>query len=285
MFQFVSPPLPHYISCGEDTYPPGGTHPDRSSIGVFDLLVVTRGCLYLEEAGKPLTIAAGHYGILRPDVSHRTARPCVDETHFYWLHFQTIGSWNAAAEQAADFLPQEGYPYTQIGTFSIYIPRQGWLESLERIESLLRSLMQLDAEPAAQARWKQQIYVQDLLSGLQNEEANRLKSPYLQVAEQAAEFLRRHYKEQISYKRLSDSLHFHPNYISICMKKAFGCTPLEYVTKYRVEQAKLMLIHTDHPVGLVAEQTGFGSFPYFVRCFTRHAGKTPKSFRMLYRNK
>ena len=43
IFQFTAPPLPHYIICGEDTYQVGDKHPDRYNIGVFDLILVTKG--------------------------------------------------------------------------------------------------------------------------------------------------------------------------------------------------------------------------------------------------
>ncbi|GIO31270.1 MULTISPECIES: helix-turn-helix transcriptional regulator [Paenibacillus] len=283
MFHFVSPPLPHYVSCGEDTYPPGGTHPDRSGIGVFDLLVVTSGCLYLEEEGSPLHIASGHYGILRPDRSHRTAEPCRTETHFYWLHFHTLGSWNASSDGASYWAEPEDTPYARIEKFSIYIPRTGKLEPTGPAGSAVRRIMLLNAEQSAKARWDRQILLQDLLSALQYQGGEYAESPHVRVAERAGEFLRRHYKEHISYQMLSESLHFHPNYISLCMKKTFDCTPLEYLTRYRIEQAKRMLIHTDEPIGRIAELAGFRSFPYFVRCFARNAGQPPNSFRKLFR--
>lgn len=283
MFQFIAPPLPHYITCGEDTYPIGGIHPDRSGIGVFDLIFVTRGCLFLEEELTMLTIPAGHYAILRPDRSHRTSQPCLEETHFYWLHFQTLGSWNEVSEQDSSLPAFEGHPLYQIEKFSIYISQKGAPLLPSQVEELLRRLMLQHQEQTVSARWKQQICFQDLLSMLQHTEGGEVQNPHLKVAELAGEYLRRHYREPISYKRMSEALHFHSNYIAICMKKTFGCTPLEYLTRHRIEQAKQTLIHTDDPIGRVAEQTGFGSFPYFVRSFARYTGHTPKSFRQLYR--
>ena len=67
IFQFTAPPLPHYIICGEDTYQVGDKHPDRYNIGVFDLILVTKGALFLEENGAAYRVRAGCYLILRPD--------------------------------------------------------------------------------------------------------------------------------------------------------------------------------------------------------------------------
>lgn len=286
MFQFIAPPMPHFIVCGEDTYPAGGRHADRSNIGVFDLIVVTRGALYLEEAGKAYSVSEGCYLILRPDRSHRTFLPCDEDTHFYWLHFQTLGRFNPTNE-AGPFAQSQSVSeeaHAQIETFSFYIPQFGRLHVLGEASDKLMLLLSLGREQSAAARWKQQTVFQDLMLLLQEEGGKSGKHPQFLVAERAAAFLRQHYKEPVRYKQLSEWLHFHENYIAICMKKTFGCTPLEYLVRYRVEQAKQLLIHTDDPIGSIAEETGFGSFPYFVRCFKRHAGHNPKSFRLQYRS-
>lgn len=285
MFQLISPPMPHYITSGEDTYRVGGKHPGRTNIGVFDLLIVTKGCLYLEEESTPYTIPKNNYAILRPDRSHRTATACREETHFYWLHFQTLGSWNEVDEQSSLTFPRTQNPYEQIEYFAFYLPRTGSLQTPENTYTQMRQLLLLKRDPSLLSQWKQQQGFHNLLLSLQEEGAFAGNNPYLRIAEDAAAFLRLNYQEPIKYKELAEALHFHINYIALCMKKTFGCTPLEYVTSYRLEQAKLLLIHTDEAISKIAEETGFGSFPYFIRCFTKHTGTKPKLFRMQYRTK
>ncbi|QHW31724.1 helix-turn-helix domain-containing protein [Paenibacillus rhizovicinus] len=283
MFRFTSPPMPHYITSGEDVYPNGGSHAARSDIGVFDLLVTTRGCLFLEEDGLKLTIPAGHFAILRPDRPHRTAKPCSEETHFYWMHFQTLGPWNEVTEREPYEAPVHADPYMQIETFVFHVPRSGELAAKEMAYEWLEELLRLQAAAETGARFKQQGTFQQLLFQLQEEGSAAAKDPQLALADEAAAFLRRSYREQVSYKELAEQLHFHANYIALCMKKAFGCTPLDYLTRYRIEQAKQLLIHTADPVGSIAEATGFLTFSYFVRCFSKHAGTRPKEFRQRYR--
>lgn len=283
MFRFTSPPMPHHITCGEDTYAPGAGHSERASIGVFDLLIVTKGCLYIEEEGMVLTVPAGHYAFLRPDRFHRSRIPCTEETHFYWLHFQTLGSWSEVNEQVPFTPPASNEPYMQIETFVYHIPRSGELRTPETVYSWLRQLIALRQDPSAASSFRQQGIFLDLLLQLQEEGGEAARDAHLALADEAAAFLRLHYRETISYKELSEQLHFHENYIALCMKKAFGCTPLEYLTRYRIEQAKQLLIHTNEPIGTVAEETGFLTFPYFVRCFGKHTGTRPKAFRQRYR--
>lgn len=285
MLRFTAPPMPHIIVAGEDTYEVGGTHPDRSGIGVFDLIAVTRGALYLEEDGEACDVTAGRYIILRPDLSHRTRLPCAETTHFYWIHFQTLGGWSETEERLAaapDTATAVG-PYATIESFAFYLPGRGSWEDAPGLPDLARQLLALQAMPSAASRWKHQQLFHELLSQLQLGEREAADSPHYAVAERAAAYLKSRYKENIDYRRLSEALHFHANYISLCMKKTFGCTPLEYLTRHRIEQAKFLLIHTDSRIGRIAEEVGFGTFPHFVRCFVRQTGTTPRAFRGQYR--
>ncbi|GAB6931179.1 AraC family transcriptional regulator [Paenibacillus sp. JCM 10914] len=285
IFQFTAPPLPHYIVGGEDTYQTGRKHPDRFNIGVFDLIVVTRGALFIEDAGIPYSVTSGRYLILRPDAAHRTYRPCQDVTHFYWLHFQTLGPWSESEEPTMIALSQSDQPDVSVANFSFYLPKCRELPAKEQVYPWFEQLQRLEQSPSSSARWKQQQILQELLQLLQAEEEETYPwSPHYVIAERTADYLKKHYKEAISYQRLSEAMHFHQNYLSICMKKTFGCTPLEYLTRHRIQQAKHLLIHTNDPVGRVAEECGFGSFPYFIRCFSKHTGFKPKAFRQNYRS-
>ncbi|OMF22915.1 AraC family transcriptional regulator [Paenibacillus sp. FSL H8-0548] len=283
MLHFISPPMPHYTVSGEDTYSVGRKHPDRSNIGVFDLIVVTKGELIIEEANTVYQITANKYIILRPDLAHHTVAPCQEETHFYWLHFQTEGRWSESAEVNSFTQSQHDHPYAPIQTFSFYFPKFGEFFSVEQLWPLLEQLIELHQDDTPRAKWQQQMTFQELLLLLHEEGGITQKSQQFIIAEKAALYLRKYYKETLSYERLSKALHFHENYISLCMKKTLGCTPLEYLTRHRIEQAKQLLIRTNDPIGHIAEATGFGSFPYFVRCFFRNTGQKPKSFRNQYR--
>ncbi|TBL81502.1 helix-turn-helix transcriptional regulator [Paenibacillus thalictri] len=283
MFRFVSPPMPHFIVCGEDTYTAGRKHPDRSNIGVFDLLVVTRGCLHLEENGMPLPVPAGHYAVIRPDLSHKTEKGCEEETHFYWLHFQTLGTWSAEPDLLPFVAAGLESPYAQIETFAFELNRTGHLQHKEIVYEAFTEMIRLQADGGTPTKWECQQLFLTLLRKIQEESSAAQSSPQLVLANRVIAFLRSHYAEPLSYTRLAEQLHFHENYISLCMKNIYGCTPLEYLTRHRIEQAKHLLIHTNEPVSLIAESTGFGSFPYFIRCFTRHTDCTPKQFRMRYR--
>lgn len=283
MLHFIAPPMPHFTVGGEDTYAPGRSHPDRAHIGVFDLIYVTRGLLALEERGVEYRLGADQYAILRPDAAHRTSAPCQEETHFYWLHFQTLGHWTEVEEKQSVALSQSVEPYAPIETFSFFLPKSAQLLQPEQALQQIKHILTLQQQPTPEAKWRQQTAFQDLLYALQEAGAGMPKSRPFHIAEAAAHYLRSHYREAVSYEQLAQALNYHANYISLCMKRTFGCTPLDYLVRYRIGQAKQQLIRTNAPIGEIAEATGFGSFPYFIRCFVKHTGLRPHAFRQQYR--
>ena len=87
---FESPPTPHFISAGEALYRRGDRHKKRSSIGVFDMLFVVSGRLYLMEENQHYIIDENQLLILSPDKIHqrseerRVGKECVSTCRSRW---------------------------------------------------------------------------------------------------------------------------------------------------------------------------------------------------------
>lgn len=65
-------------------------------------------------------------------------------------------------------------------------------------------------------------------------------------------------------------------YLSAMFKNDYGCTFYQFVTKYRIEEAKrLMTEHPELKIQEIAEQSGFSSSTVFGRIFAREEGLTP----------
>ena len=79
--------------------------------------------------------------------------------------------------------------------------------------------------------------------------------------------------------RLTDLMHVLPmnrTYLSNFINGEYGCTFYQYVTNYRIEEAKrLMREHPDMKLMDVAEQSGFSSAVTFSRTFAKEVGCTP----------
>lgn len=61
-------------------------------------------------------------------------------------------------------------------------------------------------------------------------------------------------------------------------KKEVGCSPLDYITRRRIEEAKKMLVLGNDSVTNIAYALGFSSSQYFATVFKRITGQSPKQF-------
>ena len=65
-------------------------------------------------------------------------------------------------------------------------------------------------------------------------------------------------------------------YLSLLINTEYGCNFYQFVTNYRIEEAKqLMKAHPDMLMQDIAEQCGFSSPTVFARIFSREVGMTP----------
>lgn len=63
------------------------------------------------------------------------------------------------------------------------------------------------------------------------------------------------------------------------VRRLTGLTPTDFVTRHRLERAKVLLSVTDLTVARVARDVGYADPAYFTRLFTRHVGVSPRAFR------
>lgn len=280
ILQFTAPPLPYYINCGFNLSAPGRKHPNRYHMGEFDLLVVMKGCIYIGEEDRHYELTEGHALVLRPDLHHYPTGESLEESSSFWLHFQTTGAWGLANEE----LTMNPMNTIGIQTFPLQIPQFTLLLQPSKVYENLQHLIDLGKiNHQSWARWKQQTIFQEVLQQLgASLELQEDKRPGAAVANQAATYLRTNYSAHITTIELGLSLNFHPVYIARCMQKEFHCSPMEYLMKYRIQQAKLLLQQTDLSISYIGEQVGFNQAAYFTSCFVKDTGLTPRTYRQRF---
>lgn len=79
-------------------------------------------------------------------------------------------------------------------------------------------------------------------------------------------------------RELSASIGMSPKYFCRFFKLATHQTPMEYLNYYRIEQACLEMATTDKNVTEIALDLGYGELNYFIRCFKKRKGMTPKKY-------
>lgn len=83
----------------------------------------------------------------------------------------------------------------------------------------------------------------------------------------------------LSLKSMSDRLSVNASYLSALFKKELGIPLTDYVNRQRIEQAKKLLVITDLPSRMIAQECGISDVYYFNRLFKKITGYTPKIYR------
>ena len=78
---------------------------------------------------------------------------------------------------------------------------------------------------------------------------------------------------------LAEELHVSRVTLYRMIRRAFGCTPKEYLDRCRLREAVKLLIGTHLPVREIARACGFTYAHYFSRLFREKMGCSPEAFR------
>lgn len=106
---------------------------------------------------------------------------------------------------------------------------------------------------------------------------------YKKMVRQCIDYIRSHFGENIHVADMANLLHVTPNYFSKIFKQETGENFTEWLNKYRIEQAKEMLIAaSDDKIYEIAGKTGFSDYKYFSYVFKKQTGYTPGTFRQLH---
>ncbi|RAR41574.1 AraC family transcriptional regulator [Paenibacillus sp. MDMC362] len=286
--EFAIPPLPQSVTAGHAVWKPGDSHFART-FGVYDLLLVTKGTLYMREEQTEYVVGPGKLLLLEAGLRHVGHRACLEHTEIYWVHF--------IHEHPAVHILQEDIPWTSLlskGTVEdvepssqqrMYLPKFASIE-VQTVEPMLRGLNDthngLNGENALQLH----LLLTELFAALQAGCARTSEpEPSVRLAQAAAAYLNEHWREPFERASLEEKLHFQASYIARCMKRHIGKTPLQYVLHLRLEEAKKLLGGTVLGISEIAERVGIRDSNYMTRLFTAKLGMPPGAYRQMLRQK
>jgi len=100
------------------------------------------------------------------------------------------------------------------------------------------------------------------------------------IIKQTITFLEAHYTEKISLDQISQNVYLSPVYISKVFKEETGESPISYLIKIRLEQAKKILEREDEmSIKEVATSVGYDDMYHFSKLFKKYYGISPSHFK------
>ena len=104
--------------------------------------------------------------------------------------------------------------------------------------------------------------------------SDRLSPAMLQIEQR--------YMEPLTVRILAHSCSMSESVFTRAFKRVYGCTPVQYLIRVRIEAAKEMLASTDASFEEIARACGFKNAKYFGDMLKKNEHVTPRELRAMY---
>ena len=105
------------------------------------------------------------------------------------------------------------------------------------------------------------------------------------LVKQMLDYIKVHYNQKVVMKDVVKELNYSDTFLNKKFKEATGTTFMEYVNRYRILQAILMISEQKLPIQEVAWRCGIGEYKYFNTVFKKYLGCSPKEYNAMCQKK
>jgi AraC-like DNA-binding protein len=235
----------------------------------FLLHFVARGALWHQVRGRSHVAHAGEACLLdiSDDVRYGNAGP--EDAEFFWVLFNSKDMPRIFAELRADQDP-------------LFRTLDG-----PRLTAVFSDLIAITRDQPPGAEWKGAAALTSMLGELficrdpKTSFASMFghANPPSDAVRKGVDCICRHYDVPLAIKAIATASGQSASYFSRQFHREVGMTPREYLNRFRIEQAKLLLSGTDKPIKGIAHSVGFPDENHFTRVFAQINGLTPRVYR------
>jgi len=121
----------------------------------------------------------------------------------------------------------------------------------------------------------------ELLDNLHEKQQEKLEERDMCV--RAYEYIENHFAEQsLSLTFLGELFDVSSSYLSKLFKEKYRISIPDFITRIRIDNAKMQLRSTQYSIGKIAEENGFLSSSVFIKTFKKLEGITPGIYREFF---
>ncbi len=92
-------------------------------------------------------------------------------------------------------------------------------------------------------------------------------------------YIHEHYAEPIKREDMAAYGGVSARHLTRCFRQEVGVSPITYLNRYRIKQAKRLLQQEDRSITQVAGDVGFSNSSYFARVFRNEVGVSPRAYQ------
>ena len=230
------------------------------------VVIVTEGTGFFHEESVPCPITTGSVLFASLETGKKTVSATKEGLYFLRFDFEVL------QQEAAS-------PYS-------YVPNRSWkpehneffLQPSSSCTELAQSIYANRQSSDPLERFQHQIRFQQLLHLIWSHPPTPMADKSSSVIDRTVTYIHTHFAEPISLVDLAEEAGLTPRYYTELFKKSVGKSPIEYLTSYRMEQAKKLLRESDKRFREVARLVGYEDEFYFSRRFKQQVGVSPTVF-------
>lgn len=214
------------------------------------------------------SLGPGDGFLLAPGVAGRYAADRQEPWSYAWVGFH--------GRDAVRLLPQVGFEGTNALVRAPLDPALA-----DRILGLATILQTRTPGFSLAAEGQMLLVLADLarLAGSRARVDMAAKGEALSWAEAAAEFIQTNHHRAIGVEAVAAYVGFHPSHLGRLFRAHYGTTVQAWLTRTRIERAKLLLRSSDRPVSEVARSVGYRDYTPFEKRFKAWTGMSPREYR------
>lgn len=152
-----------------------------------------------------------------------------------------------------------------------------YIDNFEEVENAFDAIYSLSVSNLQSDQYRILSHFYALFAMLT--EKNRvLRVPDASYIDYAIRYFETNYMSEIYIADLSKTLGIESSYFSKLFKSKIGVSPVEYLTKVRIDKAKQLLKFPPYSIKSISESVGFSDPLYFSKIFKKHTGVSPSEF-------
>jgi len=123
------------------------------------------------------------------------------------------------------------------------------------------------------------VFYEDLVDISSSDTASGLVDAYPVIINDALQFIRLNYQNDLSLEIIADSVGVSVSYLSRLFKQVMNVNYVDYLTQYRIKKAVELMKTHDYPVKQLSRLVGYRNHTYFYKLFKNIIGMTISEYR------
>ena len=152
-------------------------------------------------------------------------------------------------------------------------------EILFYLKTLVQEMAQQDDDYEAVCQNLLEVLI---INMVRRTKANLIVAPSQKITKEChfvEQYINNHHQEDITLELLSEKTYMNKFYLVHAFKQYKGVSPINYLIRLRVQQAKELLETTNYSIAQISDSCGFSSQSYFSQVFKKACGMTPNAYR------